>query len=69
VQGIRVTEAKGFGPPEGTHRALSRRRVCRRLHAQAEDRDVVEEAALEASVDASPEAARTGRSANGRYSS
>jgi nitrogen regulatory protein PII len=39
IQGLTVTEVKGFGRQKGhTERALSRRRVRRRLPAQGQDR-------------------------------
>ena len=38
VQGMTVTEVKGFGQTEGAHRALSRGRVHGRLRPKDEDR-------------------------------
>ena len=39
LQGITVTEAKGFGRQKGTHRVISWRRVRGGFPAQGEDRD------------------------------
>ena len=39
LQGITVTEAKGFGRQKGHTELIPRRRVRRRFSAQGEDRD------------------------------
>ena len=66
VHGLTVTEVKGFGRQKGPHRALPRRRIRRRLPAEAQDRDGRLRRPAQPAIEAIRKAAYTGKIGDGK---
>ena len=66
VTGLTVTEVKGFGPPEGPHRAVPRRRVRVDFLPKVKIEVVVKDADVERCIEAIVKAAKTGKIGDGK---
>ena len=65
VQGITVTEVKGFGRQKG-HNELTVARICRRFFTQDQDRSRDHSDLLEQAIEAIEKSANTGKIGDGK---
>jgi nitrogen regulatory protein PII len=66
IEGMTVSEVKGFRPPEGPHRNLSRQRIHRGLPAENQNRTGRDRPAIDQGGGGDLQSAKTGKIGDGK---